>query len=296
LQAEIERRFSGGLAFQFFYVFSRVLTTSDAGGFQSGGGSVNSTNGVFQTPENIQLLGGGNLSYDQRLKLGYQNSTNVPPHQFTWNGIYDLPFGKGKKWAGSANKLADAVIGGWQLAGLGTRRSGYWTGIGSNLYLFGNPSLSSDKRLELTFGGRRQLLWWAGDFNPALASGVDQSALQKLVPADRSQRLAHPLGTAFDNRLPQTLSNGTVRLTGITETVNWNSRAFFLGPSAFSSDISLFKNFALTEQVKLRFTADFFNAFNHPVNNAPNATTGLVDLSVQGNEPRIIQFSLRLSW
>src|SRR5712692_8978967 len=37
LQAEIERRYSNGLAFQWFYVFTRSLTTTDAGGFTSGG-------------------------------------------------------------------------------------------------------------------------------------------------------------------------------------------------------------------------------------------------------------------
>ncbi len=296
-QAEVERRFTKGAAFQWFYVFTRSLTTSDAGGFQSGGGNINSTNGVSQVPENIQLLGGGDLSYDQRLRLGYQNSTNVPPHQIRWNGIYDLPFGRGQKFGGSVSRAVDALIGGWQIAGIGQWRSGFWAGISPNLYLFGNPSLSSRERIELTFGGRRQILWWAGDFNPTLATGVDQTALQRLVPLNRAQRLARPLGANFDNRLPQTLANGTVRQTSVTETVNWNARAFFLGPSAFGQDLSVFKNFSLTEQIRLRFTADFFNAFNHPFNNpVPNTTTGLVDLSVQNNDPRIIQFSLRLSF
>lgn len=296
LQAEVERRFSNGLALQYFYVFTRSLTTSDAGGSTSGGGAINSTNGVFQVPENTQLLGGGNLNYDQLLKLGYQNSSNVPPHRMRWNAVYDLPFGKGKKFGANASRLADALIGGWQIAGIGDWRSGMWTGVSSGLYLFGNPSLSSDQQLEMTFGGRQQRLWWAGDFNPTLATNVDQGALQKLVPLDRSQRLARPVGANFDNRLPQVLSNGTIRQTGIGETVNWNARAFFLGPGAFNTDMSAFKNFTITERVKLRFTADFFNAFNHPVDSNPNATTGLQDLSVQTNDPRIIQFSLRLSW
>jgi hypothetical protein len=60
--------------------------------------------------------------------------------------------------------------------------------------------------------------------------------------------------------------------------------------------MSAFKNFQLTEKLKLRFTAGFFNAPNHPTDVNPNGTTGLQDLSVQGNSPRIIQFSLRVSW
>ena len=105
-----------------------------------------------------------------------------------------------------------------------------------------------------------------------------------------------PLGAAFDNRLPQTLANGTSRLTSITDTVNSNARAFFLGPRAWNTDVSLFKTFSVSERLKVRFTADFFNAFNHPNDVNPNSTTGLQDLSQQTNEPRIVQFSARIQW
>jgi hypothetical protein len=87
-----------------------------------------------------------------------------------------------------------------------------------------------------------------------------------------------------------------VRLTPITDTVNWNARAFILGPSNWNLDASVFKNFSITETVKLRFTADLFNALNHPNDVNPNSATGLQDLSTQVNDPRIIQFSLRLSF
>ncbi|HUQ90582.1 MAG TPA: hypothetical protein VM120_02800 [Bryobacteraceae bacterium] len=113
---------------------------------------------------------------------------------------------------------------------------------------------------------------------------------------DRANRIMHPLGAAFDNRLPQTLSNGTSRLTPITDTVNWHARAFSLGPRAWNSDVSLFKNFSITERARLRFTADFFNFFNHPIDANPNTTAGLQDLATQTNEPRIVQFSLRFQW
>ena len=59
-------------------------------------------------------------------------------------------------------------------------------------------------------------------------------------------------------------------------------------------DSSIFKNFSIKEHVKVRFTADFFNVFNHPTNNNPNSSTGLIDLSTQANDPRLIQFSLHV--
>ena len=54
--------------------------------------------------------------------------------------------------------------------------------------------------------------------------------------------------------------------------------------------------FNFTETVNLQFSADFFNAFNHPVDVDPNNTTGLQDLSLQANAPRVIQLRARISW
>ena len=296
LQAEVERRYSNGLAFQWSYVFTRSLTTTDEGGFSSGNGAINATNGVTQAPENKQLLGGGNLSYDRLLRLGYQNSSNVPAQRIRYNGIYDLPFGKGKHFGGNSRKAANTLIGGWQVAAIGDWRGGLWSSVSSGNYLFGDPTLSPDQRLLLTFNNRPQRLWFRGNFNPALARDVDQQKLLQLVPADQGQRVLRQLGTAFNNRLPQTLANGTVRQTPIGDTVNPNARAFYLGPGSWNTDVSFFKNFEFTESVKIRFTADFFNFFNHPVDAGVNQTTGLQDLSVSSNQPRTIQFSLRLSW
>ncbi len=295
-QIEVERRFSDGLSFQIFYTFTRMLTTTDAGGFTSGNGNINATNGRYEVPENIQILGAPNMTYEERLRLGYINSASVPPHRVTWNGLYDLPFGQGKKWGTNISKGLNQLIGGWQVAFIGTWRSGYWRGVHPSRYLFGDPTLDPDERLEMTIFGRRQRLWFRGDFDPTRATDVDQAKLQQLVPVDRGKRVLRPLGPNFDNRMPQVLADGTVRMTRITDNVNWNARNFFLGPGFWNLDFSVFKNFIFTETKRLRFTADFFNVFNHPNDVNPNSRTGLQDLSRQANEPRIIQFSLRFEW
>jgi len=297
LQANIERRYSNGLAFQWFYTFTHSLTTTDAGGFTSGNGDINARGtGAFGVPENGQIFGEPSLSYDQRLRLGYFNSGNIPSHRIRWNGIYDLPFGKGKRFGANASSALNHVIGGWQIAFIGVWGSGSWLGTASNRYLFGDPTLASDQRLDMNIFGLHQRLWFRGDFDPTVATGVDSAKLEQLVPVDRSQRILRPLGADFSNRVPVQLANGTVRLTSITDNVNWSARNFFRGPGAWNQDISLFKTFQITERIKTRFTADFFNALNHANDVNPSSTTGLQDLSVQNNEPRIIQLSLRVEW
>jgi hypothetical protein len=125
---------------------------------------------------------------------------------------------------------------------------------------------------------------------------VDLTKLEALVPVDRTQRVIHPLGSSFNNRLPFTLANGNVVQTSITDNLSWNSRNFFLGPRQWNQDLSVFKYFDITEKMKVRFTGDFFNFFNHPNNNNPSSTTGLINLSSQSNGARIIQLTARLEF
>ena len=104
LQAEVERRYSNGLAFQWFYTFSRVMTTSDTGGYSFGSNGINSSGSgtAFAVPETQVILGAPKLSESERLRLGYSNSDSVPSQRIRWNGIYDLPFGKGKEVSAGA--------------------------------------------------------------------------------------------------------------------------------------------------------------------------------------------------
>lgn len=294
-QIELERRFSGGLAFQWFYVFTSSLTTTDAGGFTSGNSSINSGGGGGQVPENINLFGAPNLSYEERLRLVYFRSTEIPPHRIRYNAIYDLPFGRGKRLFGGASKAANLLVGGWQVAAIGDWKSGNWMSVNAARYQFGDIRLDGDQRLEMTIFGRRQRLWFLGDFDPSQATNVSGN-LTTLIPLNRSQRVVRPLGANFNNQLPLTLANGAVRNVPIGELYNYSPRANFLGPGAWNMDAALFKNFRFGEQGNVRFSADFFNAFNHPNDISPDTTTGLQDLSRQANSARTIQLSLRVEW
>jgi hypothetical protein len=286
-QAEVQRRFSNGLSFQWFYVYDHVLTTTDESGFGDGAGGAT-------VPSNNDILGNPSLSLSQRLKLVYYNSNAVPPHQIKWNGIYELPFGRGKHFASHVSRALNEIVGGWQLAYIGNWRSGNWMGVSG--YMFANPKLSPSQRLKMNIFGHNQELYFMGDFDPTQATNVDLTKLEALVPSDRSQRALHPLGSDFSGRLPFLLADGTIRKTSVGDLLNWTPHNFLLAPRLWNEDFSVFKYFDITERMKLRFTSDFFNLFNHPNDKNPNGTTGLLNLSVQTNDPRIIQFSARLEF
>jgi hypothetical protein len=71
------------------------------------------------------------------------------------------------------------------------------------------------------------------------------------------------------------------------------------GPHLFTSDLSVFKNFAITERAKLQFRAEFFNFTNSPQFSNPNgvwSTSAFGSISSTSVENRDVQFGLKLSF
>jgi hypothetical protein len=309
-QIEVERRFSQGVGFQLFYVFTRSLTSSDASGFSNNLGSINSSSGKNQVPEYSVLfqypneLGYSNFpsppSYKELLKMAYFNSANIPLHRVRFNGIVDLPFASGKRFGTNVSNAVNQLNGGWQVAFIGDWRSGFWRSVHPSKWKWNvaNPFLKKSERLEMTIYGERQRLHFRGDFDPQDASDVDggAEALEAVVPSDRNQRAVIQAGTKFNNKLVQPLANGLPFNTSILDLYNPLPRNFFMGAGAWVLDLAIFKHFDISEDICLRLTADFFNVFNHPNDPNPNSATGLINLGVQTNEPRTIQLSLRLDW
>src|SRR5437867_12090701 len=54
-------------------------------------------------------------------------------HRLTGASIYQLPFGKGRKFMGSANPVVEAALGGWSVSGLFTYNSGAYLRFGGAL-------------------------------------------------------------------------------------------------------------------------------------------------------------------
>ncbi len=69
-------------------------------------------------------------------------------HRFTVNGIYELPFGKGRRFLADLPAIASYLISGWQLSGVYQRQSGAPIGFGNIFFngSFDDIALSSDQR------------------------------------------------------------------------------------------------------------------------------------------------------
>jgi hypothetical protein len=160
LQLEATQRYRAGLSFQLQYSWNRSL-------------------------DNVPVVGGPQNPYNQRADRG--NSDQIRRHIFGANYNYELPFGKGKKWAGG-NPVMNHIIGGWALGGITSLRTGTplspsftatQTGwMGGRPDVVGNPILSGSNRSEFrwfdasafkvpapfTWGNApRNLLWTPGD-------------------------------------------------------------------------------------------------------------------------------------
>jgi hypothetical protein len=71
-------------------------------------------------------------------------------------------------------------------------------------------------------------------------------------------------------------------------------RDILVGPGFANIDFSIFKTTKITERANVRFTADFFNLFNHPSYDLPNTSSGQISSII--STPRLIQFGIRVEF
>ena len=105
----MRKRFSAGLDYQLSYTFSKGM--SDAIGYYGEGGQAGSQSAYWQ------------YLYDRRAEWGptYFDAK----HMFTGHYVYDLPFGRGKRFGDNWHPVANAVLGGWQTGGILSLRTGF---------------------------------------------------------------------------------------------------------------------------------------------------------------------------
>lgn len=107
LQMKYEKRFSRGVTFLGHYTWSKMLDDASIG---SG---------------NYSWLGGSTAMQNPFNRKGEKSlSAHDIAHRMVLSGVYQLPFGKGRPFAGSANRLIEAIIGGWEMSGFAIFQGG----------------------------------------------------------------------------------------------------------------------------------------------------------------------------
>jgi hypothetical protein len=205
-----------------------------------------------------------------------------------FSGSYELPFGKGKRFMGNASGVSNGLLGGWALVWATTLQGGQpfkidcpsATTSGTNCYAFVVPGQNPRTSFHKTADGN------VGMLNPAAFA---QPCL-----------LGSP-GTP----------TGCVNIPG-TGVLGGAEPSQIEGPGFHRLDLSLFKNFQVTERARLEFRSEIFNVFNHPNFNYPGfGGNGVVAVSGATNfnnstfgeigstrdapyDSREIQFALKL--
>lgn len=211
LQVTMEKRMNSGVYALVSYTFAKCL---DNGSVESG-------------PPTLTLL-------HQNYGLCSYDITN----NLTVSSVYQLPFGHGRTFVSNGNAVLNGFIGGWELAGVLTVRTGQPF----------TPTLSSDVANTGISGE------WP-DHNPNFTGGRN-GKLSNPTPA----KWFDP--TAFQNPAANTYGNSRrdiLRADGLTNLDMTLKKMFNLGDSK-------------TRQLEMRLES--FNLANHPTFSAPNATIG----------------------
>jgi hypothetical protein len=276
LQVKLEQRISHGLYFLSNYTWSHLLDDS------SSSGGLSTAIGVRA----YYLLG---------IPSEYTNSIYDVRHRFTFNGNYQLPFGRGRTFLNNSRVL-DVVAGGWSSSATFAAQTGTPFRVSSQLATAAGGSANAIKIADpFTPGGsgsncstttRNRTHW----YNPC--AFADPLAGNLICP------VGSPVGTvvggvACQYAAPITDKPTVLKFLGAKQNV-------IAGPGYWRTDMSLFKNFSTIREQYLQFRVDAFNIFNHPTSNNPSTAStspasGLITApkSFQSNTPdaRFLQLS-----
>ncbi len=287
LQTEIRRRFANGLQFQANYTFQKTLT--DTGG-------VGQTN--FDPVLDLHNIG-----------LEYQRADYDSAHVFNFNGLYELPFGKGKRFFNEGG-VVNQVLGGWQFTSIVqiatgapfmiTDTRGTLNRTGRSARQTANTSLTKDQVKDLV--GIFRTPCGVYFINPAVIN-INQANLQAgNCSALGSQRGAEGVDTTpFSG---QVFFNARPGQTGNME------RNFLNGPLYANWDAGIIKNISLDsikEGMRFQIRGEAFNVLNRAnffignISGVPAGTSFDINSTNFGKvnsvfSPRIIQFVGRLEF
>jgi hypothetical protein len=278
LQAVYRLRPTGGLELTANYTYSKTM--SDNIGFY--GVSNNDSNQYYNQD-----------SYNP--KAEWSPAGTDTKHNLSVTGVYQLPFGRGKRFGGNSNFVVDEILGGWKLSGTEVYYTGFPVTINS-------PSHYSDQ--VYAFGGSARPIQYKA-FHPR-HRGLD--AYYGTVGNIQNQNADIVVCTLGETQvLPDPVSGNPTSYTCTNPTFGQQPADRFgnvrpgslRAPSFHNIDMAIAKSFKIWEEHRLDFRADAFNAFNiasyrQPDSNIGDATFGQITDAVSNS--RNIQLSLKYSF
>ena len=247
-EAKIEKRFTSGLQFVTHYTFSH------ADGYDSNYYAIS------------HPIAYGPVDFNRN-------------HVFVFNTVYELPFGRGKKYMGNVSRAMDYAVGGWQISNTTNWSSGLpWT-----------PSFSE-------CGPEEDV----GVCRPNKGKGTLSTGVGSL------DKVAHTI--TYFTPVPNIVTNPGVFTDPGSGNLGNIGRNTYHGPAGFYSDMSAVKKFHVTERLSAQFRVDAFNVFNHPVYafSANNGANGCIDCQggnngkitalESGSTMRELQFAIRFDF
>lgn len=232
-QAKVEKRFSSGNSAVVAYTFSKLLSD----------GADNAWDASAQVNFYCRSCDKAVSPYDQR-------------HRLVASFTYDMPFGKGKSYGSNWNSWVNAILGQWQINGIGTINSGL------------NLQFNVPQNTSFSFGGNQRPDVVAGQ-----QAKVDNPTILRWFNRD-----------AF--AIPRQYTFGTLGR------MHPNLRS----DRVENVDFSVFKNFRIRERATVQFRAEWFNFTNSPIFASPNTTVGSTlfgTVTAQENLPRQTQLALK---
>ena len=306
VQLEAERRFSKGMAFQFFYLLSNSMST---GATPSQGGDF-TVNGIDQ-PDRFLPGAYPSSVADRERFYRYSRDGDIPKHHIRFNYLYDLPLGRGKKLFGNVGKKADRLVGGWQIAGYGSTNSRWFAlpatnwGSFSPVKKYGLVPIN-DCRGGACFAGYMYYNGYLPATVIADSSGRCAASATACVFGLPSGYVpvSGPINPAViggdanynnTNNVLVPLKNGTNQLVAFDNGLNPLRNQWVAGPWLTNLSASLYKTVPITERVKLRINLDAFNVLNQPGLGTPS-TEGIISLRNSAQGARVLQYTARITW
>jgi Carboxypeptidase regulatory-like domain len=255
-QAEYQHQFAAGFNMDANYTFGRCWSDAQ-GGQQNEGGPANG-----RAP---WVVGFGGYRAD------YDRCESFAANVFKLSGEYNLPFGKGARFASNANAAEDAIIGGWKIDPVWIASSG----ILANVPCEGTNGQGANPAFTGPWFQTGSTAWAC---DAPLVSGVSPYG-----PGAKDH--ARTRTTGYFNTSAFTAPQLAVQTIGQQDFTPWGVRGNQIyGPGWYDVDASVHKQFKITEATKVEIQAQALNAFNHVHLNNPCAGGSCGNYTTPGTE------------